>query len=422
MTDRGTASTPRSVVNRIRDLARRVAEVASRPEQREKIDLWTRKNSLEHVRPMVLIFPEGSWEEVMADWEWAAEDGFARTLERDLRVRLYYAEHLCDDSVVEPVVVNPTVVHSTGFGFEEARHEPEQHKGAYRIEPVLVDEADARRIAAPQIRVDREATRRNAERLQDLLGGTLPVETRLDGGCRAWCPMDTLAKWRGIEQLFVDLVERPRWIHDVVSRMLDAKLAELGQLQEQDALTLNNGGSYNGSGGFGWTRELPRKDFDGVHVRPGDLWGYARAQIFCRVSPAMHEEFSLRYERRFLACFGLSSYGCCEPLHDRLDLLKKIGNLRVVSVSPWADVAKSAESLGDRYVFSWKPNPAIMAASAWNPDSVRRDVKSFLSTTRGCVTQIVMKDVHTCAHDPRRLGAWVRIAREEVVREEERHG
>jgi len=85
--------------------------------------------------------------------------------------------------------------------------------------------------------------------------------------------MDTLARWRGIEQLFMDLVERPQWIHDVVSRLLDARMAELHQLQAQGALTLNNRNTYNGSGGFGWTRELPQKDFDGVHVRPRDLWG-----------------------------------------------------------------------------------------------------------------------------------------------------
>jgi hypothetical protein len=33
-----------------------------------------------------------------------------------------------------------------------------------------------------------------------------------------------------------------------------------------------------------------------------------------------------------------------------------------------------------------------------------------------------MKDVHTCAREPRRLGEWVRIAKEEVAREVEAHG
>jgi len=108
----------------------------------------------------------------------------------------------------------------------------------------------------------------------------------------------------------------------------------------------------------------------------------------------------------------------------RTELARRLAALDAgtVTVSPWADVAKSAESLGDRYVFSWKPNPAVMADPAWNPGGIRRDIRDFLERTRGCVTQIVMKDVHTCAHDPRRLGEWVRIAREEVAREVDAHG
>ena len=38
--------------------------------------------------------------------------------------------------------------------------------------------------------------------------------------------------------------------------------------------------------------------------------------------------------------------------------MKKIGNLRRVSVSPWCDVTIAAEELEDNYVLSWKPNPA----------------------------------------------------------------
>jgi hypothetical protein len=222
--------------------------------------------------------------------------------------------------------------------------------------------------------------------------------------------MDTLARWRGIEQLFIDLVERPQWIHDVVSRLLDAKMAELHQLQAQGALTLNNRNTYNGSGGFGWTRELPQKDFDGVHVRPRDLWGYARAQIFCRVSPQMHEEFSLRYERRFLECFGLASYGCCEPLDKKLNIVKTIPNLRRVSMSPWVDAARGAEGLKDDYIFSYKPNPAIIGMEEWNVELARAKLRDTLEKARGCIVEVIMKDLHTCRGEPPRMWSWVEMA------------
>ena len=124
-----------------------------------------------------------------------------------------------------------------------------------------------------------------------------------------------------------------------------------------------------------WIRQA---GFGGVRVRPRDLWGFATTQMFSEVSPAMHEEFTLQYERKYLARFGLTSYGCCEPLHNKLKIVKTIPNLRRVSISPWADVRKSAEELGDRYIFSHKPNPAIVAGEGWDPEAVRKGLKEFL--------------------------------------------
>ena len=126
----------------------------------------------------------------------------------------------------------------------------------------------------------------------------------------------------------------------------------------------------------------------------------------------MHEEFALTYERPFLERFGLANYGCCEPLDRKLDAVLKIRNLRRVSISPWANIDRSAERLADRCVFSWKPNPAIVAGTAWRPERVRAVLRDFCERTRGCVTDIIMKDTHTCNREPRRLHEWVAIAME----------
>ena len=92
--------------------------------------------------------------------------------------------------------------------------------------------------------------------------------------------------------------------------------------------------------------DLPAAGCDPAHVRLADMWGSAEAQELAQVSPDMHEEFSLRYERPLLASFGLTGYGCCEDLTRKLGLAKTIGNLRRVSISPFADVDACAERLG----------------------------------------------------------------------------
>ena len=90
---------------RVRDLAKRVAEIAQLPIQKERAELWYKHNDLQPVRPMVLIFPEGAWREMLPDSELKTTDRWARGLEADLRRRIYYYEHMpWDDNVTEAVM------------------------------------------------------------------------------------------------------------------------------------------------------------------------------------------------------------------------------------------------------------------------------------------------------------------------------
>ena len=397
----------------MRELARRVAEIAALPEQAAKAELWARHNDLERTRPLVLVFPEGSWSELAADWVDACEHPLARRYERDLRTRLYCWEHLRDDNVIEAVVNCPIAVRNTGYGLQSAHTASDIDKGAFHIEPVLIEEADLDKIRIPEVTVDWEKTRRDQALVQELFAGILDVRLTLGwGGHIGWAPMDQFALLRGIDQLYLDLIERSAWVHAVMARLLAGKLAEIEALEAQGALELNNRSHYNGSGGVGYTHQLPAADYVGGPARCRDLWAMATAQIFSEVSPAMHEEFALTYERQFLERFGLANYGCCEPLHRKLDAVCKIRNLRRISISPWANIEQSAAFIQDRYVFSWKPNPAIIATTTWQPDRVGAELRSFCERTRGCITDIIMKDTHTCNREPHRLHEWVRIALE----------
>jgi hypothetical protein len=158
---------------------------------------------------------------------------------------------------------------------------------------------------------------------------------------------------------------------------------------------------------------LPLDDFDGTNVRLKDQWGFCTNQIFSEVSPAMHEEFGLENEKRFLELFGLNSYGCCEPLHNKLDeIIKHVPRLRRISISPWADIDICAERLGSDYIYSWKPNPAILAAETWQPEEARKQLIDFCERTKGNVVEIIMKDTHTVRGEPNRLIEWIKIAKE----------
>ena len=273
------------------------------------------------------------------------------------------------------------------------------------------EERDIEKIKIPPVTLDVEETDETYHKHCELYDGILRVEKR--GKYGFWFAIfDQFIQWRGLHQAFLDMVERPKWLHRVLDRMTEGMLSQLDAFEKQGALSLNNGNVGVGSGGLAFTDELPQPDFDGAHVRAKDLWGHATTQIFADVSPAMHEEFALHYEKRYLERFGLANYGCCEPLHRKVHVIKEhIPNLRRLSMSPWVDVEVGALALGSDCIFSYKPNPAALAAEIWDEEAVRAGLRDVLEKTDGCVVEI-MKDLHTCRNEPHRMWDWTRIATE----------
>jgi hypothetical protein len=191
----------------------------------------------------------------------------------------------------------------------------------------------------------------------------------------------------------------------------------LQQCIEQNLLSANDDSTYNSTGGTGYTDELPKPGFDPARVRPCDMWASAEAQEMAQVSPRMHSEFILDYEKRLLEPFGLTGYGCCEDLSGKLDAVLEIPHIRRISISPFADVPRSAEKLGNRAILSWKPQPAQLMGS-FDETRIREYLRDGIGVAcaNGCVLEIILKDTATCQHQPERFDRWLEIARQEIER------
>lgn len=416
----------------LRRLATEIAEVGSLPVQREKAEMWQRLNQLEPVKPMVWM-NEIPWHELGPEMELKTSNEFCRQQERRLRQTLYQWKHMPCDMVVEPKILCPPVIKDTGFGIQTGIISAQGYTGFKDVividgssdfRPVITGEEDIEKIQMPQVKVDWDTTQRQYEILLDLFGDILPVEKR---GAEGWepygflfgfwfAPWDDLVTWLGVEEVFTYMVTRPEFLHRAMQRLVDAWLHRLDQYEKLNILGLNNGPNRIGSGGYGFTDELPQSDFDGTHVRPKDMWGCCAAQILAGVSPQMHQEFALQHEKRWLERFGLTYYGCCEQLHKKIHILESIPNLRKISISPWADREEAARNIGDRYVISLKPNPAVFAAENWNLEVARKQLVSDLEKTKGCAVEVIMKDISTCRKQPHRLWEWANMAMEVTER------
>ena len=395
----------------LRDLALRVAEIAARPEMRQRRDEWVRHNRLAPGRPMIYIDPEGAWSELVPNAALRCRDDAARGAEWRLRVKIHSFEHFASDNVIDRRWIVRKVVRDSGWGLERKWHHPEAARGAMGFDPVLIEPADLKKLRIPTIEYDEAATARDVAWARDVFGDILDVT--LKGLWPDYHLMNQYSAWRGLDQTLLDLCENPGLVHEAMAFLESAHRDLLRQYIAQDLLGLNNDDTAIYTAGHGYSDQLPQRDWNGAQVRPCDLWSWAEAQEMAVVSPEMHYEFAFAYEKRLLEPFGLSGYGCCEDLTRKLNFVLTLRNLRRVSISPWSDEDACALQLGGKVIFMWKPQPAHLVGAFNAPlvrDYLRRGVTA--ARTHGCVLEMALLDTHTCEHHPERFDQWSQIARE----------
>lgn len=401
----------------LRELAKRLAELANMDEMERKKEDWYRHNDLQMSRPMIFCDPEIGWNEIIPDESLSCDCDLARDWEMRLRKEIYYAEEMKDDKVIEAVFPILYCASESGYGLESKIERTEENHGAYHWEAPLKDyERDMEKLCYPKITLDDEQTEKLYVLAQEIFGDILHVYKK---GNWWWSIGLTypLVQLRGLETIMYDMYDYPDELHKLMAFLRDANLQRLDFLQEKGLLSLNNGGSYVGSGGFGWTHQLPSKGYTEGHVTTHDMWGFCESQETSTVSEAMFAEFVFPYQYEIAKRFGLNCYGCCEPLNGRWNTVKKIPNLRRVSVSPWANYDMMAEMLGSDYVLSYKANPSALAMSAVDEADIRMGLRHVreVAQKNGCHLEVIMKDNTTLGKDTQRAALWCRIAREELL-------
>jgi len=401
----------------LRDLAKKISDIANSPINQERRESWYKHNSLESSRPLVLIESGIALNELVTESDLKCQEGWARGLELGFRRTIYHFENIKDDEVVEPYINCNWHVSVSNYGCEAVyeRGDSGTELSSYRWDPPIKDlHKDFDKLHPRTYSVNREATLAWKSHLEEVFDGILGV--RIRGGFwwtvgMTW-PAVTLI---GLDKLMLYMYDDPEGLHQLMAFLRDDHIAFAEWLEKEGLLSLNNENDYIGSGSRGYCKELPKSDWkNGDPVRLKDLWVLSESQETVGVGPNLFEEFIFPYQLAVIEKFGLCYYGCCEPVHSRWNVLKKIPNLRSVSISPWCDEEYMAEQLGRNYVYSRKPNPTLISTKRFDEELIRNDIRTTLKIAKNCNVEIVMKDVHTLSGEPNRMAKWVQIVREVI--------
>ena len=397
----------------LRDLASRIAELAAKPIQEKRKKLWYKHNDLDGTtRPLVTSEPANSWYEIIPPETLKCKGNLAKITEFKLRKLIYQEEYIKDDTVLLPAYTVQYVFTENDRGLKEKIIGGGVNR-SFTWEPALHDYDEIEKLQFIQFHVDEERTRQLFDLINDTFGDIIKVELE---GFWSWTHGMTwdLVYLIGLEKMMMDMALNPDGIHKAMTFLRDEKLAQIDYLEKNNYYTLNGNGLYFGSGGYAWTKQLPQKDFDPEHVRPKDLWVFSESQETVGISPEMFEELIFPYQLALLEKFGKVYYGCCEGIHQRWHIIKRIPNLRRISVSPYTNEEFMAEHLGGDYVYVRKTPPTWVADTSIDEDATRKGIMHTLKLAKknNCRLEFVMKDTHTISNNPNNLIRFVEIARE----------
>jgi len=405
---------------RLRELAKKVAEIAALPIQEHNRKLWIATNDLKAVRPLVHVRDYYYYLlEYNDEMRTTIEDPFLQSIEQILLLRIYEWNHLRVDRVIEPYIECPIVFTDSGFGLggylpAQRNVSKDYYDKAEHWEKVIRTPDDIEKVKIPVVEYNETATMERLNSLREIFRDIMPV--KLFGNYNFRCtPMDDIISWMGIDDAMINMATEPDFMHALLDRYIEAQISRIKQYEKLGILSSNNYFANVGNNCPGYTSKLPPVTESGIGAKICDIWGENADQIMTSASPAMTNEFSFEHEKVWARQFKLHSYGCCERLDNKLDLLMKaFPTLRKVSCSPYSNLDSTVEQMGNRYVISFKPNSNYLAGNKAQFDLLRKEFIHACELAEKNQINLVfnMKTLISLNNEPQRLWQWCDMAME----------
>ncbi|NQU40065.1 MAG: hypothetical protein HQ523_08945 [Lentisphaerae bacterium] len=396
----------------VRQRARLQRDYADAPQNEIILKKWRAQAEGHRESPPVRLLFSNFCHEVITP-RLQCEGAQARELEGALLSTLVGRELFDDDTPVSPTfdMTWRTHVHPFGLASSITRAGGVNAQG-FHIDPVIHDlAAEIDTLRGGSFGVDREATARQCELVEDLFGDILPV--RMVMGALPGGATNPLVHLMGMEAYYIAMFDCPDAVHAAMEMATQVYERYYDFLEEEALLLPTNGLSPLAQESFAFTDELPS---DKV-TRTTQCWGFLESQETTAVSADTFGEFVFPYQQRLVDRFGLLSYGCCERV-DAIwpNYLSTWATLRKLSVAPFNDEPCIGEFLrGSRVVYYCKPRAEFVTCDGpLNDEAITAYFKGVCEAASGCLFEIAQREVGTIFGDFERGRHYVRVAKEAV--------
>lgn len=399
---------------RLRELAKKQAELANSPKNLERVELWKRHNSFKGERPVIHI-EVGTFRKEIIDPMMQCTSPFARMVEYNLLQNFVNFELFDDDRVVPPyyMVNYLTEFELFGINVKESILTDENgtelgHKFNHPISDIH-DDFD-KFMQDSKIAVHKRTTMLHKKALEDIFGDILPVKLTMNSLYAV--PTQQVVHFMGMENMLFAMYDYPDEFKKMMDRIAEEYIKYFKFLENNDCLLQNHEFEGLAQGSMCFWDEEPKQG----RILTTDVWGFMDSQETVGISPDMFEEFIFPCYEKIGKLFGRLSYGCCEPTSAVWDCIKRFDNLKKISISPWCDEEFMADQLrGKDIIYHRKPSPNFLGVGeTLDEDGFREHIEKTLKTAQGCHLEITQRDVYTVNNDLKKVQRYVEIIRESI--------
>ncbi len=408
---------------RLRQLARRQAEIAALPIQQVRRARWAGINDDQPgARPPFAI---ESWtfdRDFMPKTLVQCESDYGRRLEGGFLRHIRHHEILGDDHVCPDTLDLGWQVQCDEFGLEIPTRYIKDSEGivtGYHFDCPVKDLVDGFAMIKPsRFSVNRESTQEEFVFLSETFGDILPVAIR-SGTYGANCLTQRIMRICPQEAMFLAMYDAPEQLHALLALLRDNAKRMAQWAEAEGLLELNNQNQCTCGTCYNFTDTFPAAVPVRGQVKLKDMWAVMDSQETVGVKPKLFHEFFFPYYRELAELYGQVYWGCCEPVDPIWEnSISKLPNLKSVSISRWANQAKMAEMLdGTGIVYSRKPNPNLLGVDkVLNEEAWAAEIRSTLAVMAGkrVPFEFVVRDVYSMHGDLGKARRAVEIANREI--------